>query len=89
VGRQSQDHLQGAGSARAHQLASCTGQRAAPADADYARLKQMLARLQGEDSASYRPFRGPDELHDLLLDDLAVLLTERIGQRMPVECRSD
>ena len=43
------------------------------------RLEQMLARLQDEDSASYRPFREPAELHDLLLDDLAVLLTERFG----------
>jgi hypothetical protein len=29
------------------------------------------------------------ELHHLLLDDLAVLLTERFGQGMSVECRSD
>jgi len=41
------------------------------------RLEQMLGRLQDEDSASYRPFRDAAELHDLLLDDLAVLLTER------------
>jgi hypothetical protein len=47
----------------------------------------MLARRQDEDSASYRPFREPAELHDLLLDDLAVLLTS-FGQRMSVESRS-
>jgi predicted ATPase len=41
------------------------------------RLKEMLARLEAEDSASYKPFRDPSDLHDLLLDDLAVLLTER------------
>ena len=33
--------------------------------------------MQGEDTASYKPFRDADELHDLLLDDLAILLTER------------
>ena len=31
----------------------------------------------GEDTASYKPFRDADELHDLVLDDLAILLTER------------
>lgn len=41
------------------------------------RLKEMLSRLEGEDSASYKPFTDGAELHDLLLDDLAVLLTER------------
>ncbi|MGD9572261.1 MAG: DUF4062 domain-containing protein [Thermoleophilia bacterium] len=40
-------------------------------------LTTMLARVQGEDTASYRPFTAIDELRDLLLDDLAVLLTER------------
>jgi hypothetical protein len=44
---------------------------------------------QDENSAPYRPFREPAEFHDLLLDDLAVPLTERFGQRMSVECRSD
>ena len=41
------------------------------------RLAEMLDRLEGEDTASYKPFRDADELHDLLLDDLAILLTER------------
>ena len=41
------------------------------------RLAEMLARLEGEDSVSYKPFGEPAELRDLLLDDLAVLLTER------------
>lgn len=44
------------------------------------RLGEMLARLEGEDSVSYRPFTTADELHGLLLDDLAVLLTERFDQ---------
>ena len=46
------------------------------------RLAEMLERLEGEDTASYKPFRDADELHDLLLDDLAILLTERFdGER--------
>jgi predicted ATPase len=40
-------------------------------------LDEMLTRLQGEDTASYKPFRDADELHGLLMDDLAILLTER------------
>ena len=40
-------------------------------------LAAMLERLQREDSASYKPFRDADELRELLLDDLARLLTER------------
>jgi predicted ATPase len=41
------------------------------------RLAAMLSRLEGEESASYRPFHDVTELRELLLDDLAVLLTER------------
>jgi predicted ATPase len=41
------------------------------------RLAQMLERLQQEDTASYKPFRDADELRDLIVDDLALLLTER------------
>ena len=51
------------------------------------RLAEMLDRLQGEDTASYKPFSDADELHDLLLDDLAILLTERFDggrRRAPV-----
>jgi predicted ATPase len=40
-------------------------------------LAAMLERLQRDDSVSYKPFRDADELRDLLLDDLALLLTER------------
>ena len=40
-------------------------------------LVALLGRLKDEDSASYKSFRDPAELHDLVLDDLAVLLTER------------
>src|SRR6186997_2182436 len=41
------------------------------------RLAAMLSRLEGEESASYRPFHDVTELRELSLDDLAVLLTER------------
>ncbi|HZB51285.1 MAG TPA: DUF4062 domain-containing protein, partial [Mycobacteriales bacterium] len=41
------------------------------------RLEELLARVQADDRAAYKPFDGPDELADLLADDLAVLLTER------------
>ena len=41
------------------------------------RLTEMLQRLEGEDSVSYKPFADGTELHELLVDDLALLLTER------------
>ncbi|WP_157463833.1 DUF4062 domain-containing protein [Deinococcus pimensis] len=49
----------------------------APAPGREARLSALIARIQGEDAASYRPFGSPRELRALLEDDLAVLLTER------------
>lgn len=54
------------------------------------RLEALLGRLKDEDSASYKPFRDPAELHDLVLDDLALLLTERFdgvdqGTAAPVD----
>lgn len=42
-------------------------------------LVAMIARLESEATASYRLFSNADELHDLLLDDLAILLTERFN----------
>ena len=48
-----------------------------PADEIEPRLAEMLSRLEGEDSVSYKPFRDVSELRDLLVDDLALLLTER------------
>jgi predicted ATPase len=60
-----------------------------PASEMEPRLADMLARhLQAEGASSYKPFRSAEELHDLLLDDLALLLTERFdGARdeMPSE----
>jgi predicted ATPase len=48
-----------------------------PADDIEPRLEELLGRVQQEDTASYKPFRDAAELHDLLLDDLALLLAER------------
>lgn len=48
------------------------------------RLADMLRRLQGEEGPSYKPFGDVAELHELLLDDLALLLTERFQQVEPL-----
>ena len=45
------------------------------------RLADMLRRLQGEEGPSYKPFGDVAELHELLLDDLALLLAERFQRR--------
>jgi len=42
-------------------------------------LSKLLARIQGDDRASYRRFSDADELRSLVADDLAVLLTERFS----------
>jgi predicted ATPase len=51
----------------------------APATDREPRLADLLARIQEEASASYRPFRTPAELGRLVRDDLAVLLSERFA----------
>jgi predicted ATPase len=43
------------------------------------RLKELLNRIRGDDDASYKRFTTPEELAELLGDDLAVLLTERFA----------
>jgi predicted ATPase len=42
-------------------------------------LAKLIARIEGDDRASYRPFSDPEELRALVADDLAVLLTERFS----------
>ncbi len=49
------------------------------------RLANLIARIQGDDRASYRPFSDADELRVLVADDLAVLLTERFSAVSRVE----
>ena len=48
------------------------------------RLDALLARVQADDRAAYKPFEDASELADLLADDLAVLLTERFAAPGPV-----
>jgi predicted ATPase len=44
------------------------------------RLADLLQRVRADDQASYKAFDSPDDLAELLADDLAVLLTERFAQ---------
>jgi predicted ATPase len=50
-----------------------------PAPERQPRLAELIARIQRDDSVSYRPFGTADELRTLVADDLAVLLTERFA----------
>ena len=58
----------------------------APAPKRQPRLDELIARIQRDDSVSYRPFGSADELRTLVADDLAVLLAERFAAtaEMPV-----
>jgi predicted ATPase len=53
-----------------------------PADRE-ARLEALLDRVREDDTVSYRSFRDPEELEQLLREDLAVVLAERflVGDR--------
>jgi hypothetical protein len=48
----------------------------APAPDREPRLAGLLDDIKSDDRVSYRPFATPEELEDLVADDLAVLLTE-------------
>ena len=54
-----------------------------PAPEREARLTQMLARIRDDADVSYQHFSDPGELRDLVLNDLAVLLTERFEMARP------
>jgi predicted ATPase len=41
------------------------------------RLTELLEQIRGDDRVSYKRFSTPDELRDLIENDLALLLTER------------
>lgn len=43
-------------------------------------LSELLARIQNDDKVSYKTFNTPEELADLIVNDLAVLLTERFNR---------
>ena len=49
----------------------------APTPERDAKLAALLQQIQAEDSACYRPFETPEELQELIENDLALLLTER------------
>ena len=48
-----------------------------PAPEREERLAELLARIQADDSASYKRVASAEELEDVLVDDLALLLSER------------
>jgi predicted ATPase len=47
-----------------------------PAPARDAQLTALMERIKAEGTVSYRTFEGPEELRRLLVDDLALLLSE-------------
>jgi predicted ATPase len=49
------------------------------ADTREDRLKDLVRRIQTEDSVSYRPFSDAAELRELIENDLALMLTERFA----------
>ncbi len=51
----------------------------APAPDREPRLKELLNKVRSADGVSYKPFGAPDELRDLIENDLALLLTERFA----------
>src|SRR5215213_2053369 len=53
----------------------------APAPDREPRLDALLRRIQADDTASYKPFKTPDELARLISADLALLLSERFMGR--------
>jgi predicted ATPase len=44
------------------------------------RLQNLLARIKADDGVSYKHFRDPEDLVELIADDLAVLLTETFAR---------
>ena len=51
----------------------------APAPDREARLKDLLAKIKSDDRVSYKSFSTPDELRELIENDLALILTERFA----------
>ena len=49
----------------------------APAPDREPRLQDLLDQIRNDDRVSYKPFSTPEELRDLIENDLALLLTER------------
>lgn len=61
-----------------------------PAPEREGRLEELIDRIRADDRASYEPFETPEELRELLENDLAVLLSERFeAAEPPTEARVD
>jgi predicted ATPase len=48
-------------------------------------LDALLARIEGEDDASYRVVKSPEDLEEAIKNDLMVLLSERFGKSAVTE----
>jgi predicted ATPase len=57
----------------------------APAPNREPRLKELLDRVRTDDRVSYKSFSAPEELRDLIENDLAMLLTEHFEMSQPAE----
>src|SRR5690606_31778985 len=49
------------------------------------RLRELISRIQRDDTAAYLPFDSADDLADRVAGDLATLLAERFDQSRQVE----
>jgi hypothetical protein len=57
----------------------------APAPERELRLKELLERIRTDDRVSYKSFSTPEELRDLIANDLVMLLTEHFEMSQPAE----
>jgi predicted ATPase len=53
------------------------------------RLKELIGRIQRDDTAAYLPFETADELADRVVGDLATLLAERFDESKPGDASED
>ncbi len=63
--------------------------KASPAPDREPRLKELLDRIRGDDTASYKTFTSVEELRELIENDLAMVLTERFEMTRAVEVTPD
>src|SRR5438477_8561159 len=57
----------------------------APAPDREPRLGELLDQVRADDHVSYKTFRTASELRGLIADDLALLITERLVDRVPAD----
>ena len=60
-----------------------------PAPEREPRLAELLARIQHDDQVSYKSFRTPNELRELIENDLALLLSEHFEMALPAQPIAD